>query len=255
MRANKLEAFTIEKVSRGDIQGADYNPRKITEAARKKLRAKLKQWGLLQPIIVNKRTMNIVGGHQRIGEMDAIIRKPGYELTVAMVDVDEKQEAAINVFLNNPSAQGEWDITALQGMKDIFPDIDFELDMGFDLSDIDVMMLETGKGAEDFGIVKDAVSEAKKEAKREAQKSAETDEYFKEAKVEARQAAREENAAGNGSVETIDYTLTIVFPNNHEKREFMRKIRKKESEKFLKSTILLDIYNRVYDISVFGGRD
>ena len=143
---------------------------------------------------------------------------------------------------------------ALQGMKDIFPDMDFEADMGFDLSDIDVMMLETGKG-DDFGITKDMVSEAKKEAREKPGKGAETDEYFKAAKAEARQAAREENAAGHGSVDTIDYTLTIVFPNNHEKREFMRKIRKKPEEKFLKSTILLDIYNRAYDISILGGKD
>jgi len=253
MSANRLENFTMETVSRKGIHGADYNPRKISESAKKKLRKKMKEWGTLQPIIVNRRTMTIVGGHQRIDAMDSILRKDDYELTVAMIDVDEKQEAAINVFLNNPSAQGEWDILALQGMKDIFPGIDFETDMGFDPSDIDVMMLDTGK--EDFGIIKDSVSEAKKEAKKEKQREKETGEYFKAAKAEARQAAREENAAGNGSIETMDYTVTIVFPNNHEKHNFMRKIRKPEKEKFLKSTILLDIYNHDYDISVFGGKD
>jgi len=247
--ANKLEKFSIEKVRRRDIQGADYNPRKISESARKKLR----EWGLLQPIIVNRNTMNIVGGHQRIGEMDAIMGTDDYELTVAMIEADEKREAAINVFLNNPSAQGEWDIMAPQGMKDVFPGIDFEADMGFDLSDIDVMMLDTGNGG--FGIVKDAVSEAKKEARKQALREKETGDYFKAAKAEARQTAREDNAAGKGGVDTIDYTLTIVFPNNHEKREFMRKIRKPEGEKFLKSTVLLDIYNRVHDLSIFGGRE
>jgi len=253
MSANRLENFTMETVNRKDIHGADYNPRKISESAKKKLRRKMKEWGAVQPIVVNRRTMTIVGGHQRIDAMDSILRKDDYNLTVAMIDVDEKQEAAINVFLNNPSAQGEWDVLALQGMKDIFPDMDFEADMGFDPSDIDVMMLETGD--EDFGVVKDMVSEARKEAKKEVQKEKETDEYFKAAKADARQTARQENAAGNGDVGTIDYTLTIVFPNNHEKREFMRKIRKPEKEKFLKSTILLDIYNHVHDISVLGGRD
>jgi len=254
MSANRLENFAMETVNRRDIQGADYNPRKISESARKKLRKKMKEWGAVQPIVVNRRTMTIVGGHRRVDAMDGILRKDDYELTVAMIDVDEKQEAAINVFLNNPSAQGEWDVFALQGMKDIFPDMDFEADMGFDLSDIEVMALETGK--DDFGVTKDTVSEAKREAKKTAkQEPMEADEYFKAAKAEARRTAREENAAGNGDVGTIDYALTIVFPNNHEKREFMRKIRKPEKEKYLKSTILLDIYNQVYDISILGGRD
>ena len=249
MSANKLENFVMETVSRKDIRGADYNPRRISESAKKKLRRKMKEWGMLQPIIVNRRTMTIVGGHQRMDAMDSLLRKDDYSLTVAMIDVDEKEEAAINVFLNNPSAQGEWDVMALQGMRDMFPDMDFELDFGFDPSDIDVMMLETG---EDFGIVGDSVSEARKEAKREAGGDAD---HFKAAKAEARQTAREENAAGHGSVETIDYIVQIVFPNNHEKREFMRRIRKPEKEKFLKSTVLLDIYNRVHDISIFGGKD
>jgi 23S rRNA G2445 N2-methylase RlmL len=132
MPANKLENFTIEIVNRRDIHGADYNPRKTTESARKKLRAGLKKYGLVQPIVVNKQTMNIVGGHQRINEMDTIIRKPDYQLSVAMINVSEKDEVGLNVFLNNQSAMGEWDITALQVIKELYPDIDYEADMGFD---------------------------------------------------------------------------------------------------------------------------
>ena len=100
MGANKLENFTIEKINRNEIHGADYNPRKITESARKKLKQGMKKWGAVQPIIVNKRTMTIVGGHQRIDAMDQILRKNDYELSVAMIDVDEKDEVSLNVFLN-----------------------------------------------------------------------------------------------------------------------------------------------------------
>jgi len=183
MGANKLESFTAETVNRRDIRGADYNPRKISEAAKKKLRKKMREWGAVQPIVVNRRTMTIVGGHQRIDAMDSILRKDDYELTVAMIDVDEKQEAAINVFLNNPSAQGEWDTFALQNAK------------------------------------------------------------------------RENRQGGSYNLAESDYVVQIVFPNNREKREFMRKIKKPEGEKFLKSTVLLDIYNQAYDLSVFGGNE
>ena len=242
MGANKLESFTAETVNRRDIHGADYNPRKISESAKKKLRKKMKEWGAVQPIVVNRRTMTIVGGHQRIDAMDSILRKDDYELTVAMIDVDEKQEAAINVFLNNPSAQGEWDVFALQDMKDIFPDMDFQIDMGFDESDITIMF---GKQEEDTKLM---------EEQSKAQEY--TADHFRNAKRETRENAKWDNQQGDSyNLAESDYVVQIVFPNNHEKREFMRKIKKPEGEKFLKSTVLLDIYNQVYDLSVFGGTE
>jgi len=242
MGANKLESFTTETVNRMDIRGADYNPRKISESAKKKLRKKMREWGAVQPIVVNRRTMTIVGGHQRIDAMDSILRKDDYELTVAMIDVDEKQEAAINVFLNNPSAQGEWDTFALQDMKGIFPDLDFETDMGFDESDVRMM----------FGRQEEGTKLAEEQAKAEEY----TADHFRQAKKETRENAKRDNQQGDSyNLAESDYVVQIVFPNNHEKREFMRKIRKKPEEKFLKSTVLLDIYNRVYDISVFGGNE
>ena len=171
MGANKLENFEIVKVNRKDIHGADYNPRKISESARKKLRAGIKKYGIVQPVIVNKKTMNIVGGHQRITEMDTIIRKPDYELSITMIDVDEKNEVSINVFLNNQSAMGEWDTFALQDIKGIFPEIDFEIDMGFDVSDINILfgkqekeqkLIEEQTEAQEY--TADTFREAKKKA-------------------------------------------------------------------------------------------
>jgi len=239
MGANKLESFTIEVVNRKDIHGADYNPRKITESARKKLRVGIKKYGIVQPIIVNKRTMNIVGGHQRISEMDTSIRKPDYNLHVAMIDVDEKDEVSINVFLNNQSAMGEWDIFALQDIKEIYPDIDYEADMGFDESDINIL----------FGQQK----EVEKLIEEQAIAQEFTSDTFREAKRKSREKAKSDNETGGSyNLAESDYTIQIVFPNNHDKHEFMKKVHKPEKETYLKSSILLDIYNHVYDISVFN---
>jgi len=242
MGANQLENFEIVKVNRRDIHGADYNPRKISESARKKLRAGLKKYGLVQPIIVNKPTMNVVGGHKRLEEMDTIIRKPDYELHVAMINVSEKDEVSINVFLNNQSAMGEWDVFALQDIKGMFPDIDYEADMGFDESDINIL----------FG----RQEEERKLIENQAEAEEFTPDAFREAKKKSREKAKAENKNGDScNLSESDYVIQIVFPNNHEKHEFMKKIRKPEKETYLKSSILLDIYNHVYDISVFGGED
>lgn len=264
MGANKLEAFTIETVNRKNIHGADYNPRKISETAKKKLKTFLKENGLWQPLTINRQTMTLVSGHQRLAIMDSLLRTDDYDLTMSVVDVDEKTEVSGNVFMNNPSAMGEWDITALQDIANMFPDIDYQ-NMGFDLSDIEVMQLE--KEAEEiYNLVKDPVSEAKKSAKAETQgespgdtleesEPAFTADDFRDIKKKSRENAKAENDAGMGSVDTVDYVLQVVFPNNHEKRDFMRRIRKDPKEKYVKSTVLLDIFNHVYDLSVFGGQD
>jgi len=101
-----------------------------------------------------------------------------------------------------------------------------------------------------FGRQEEGTKLAEEQAKAEEY----TADHFRQAKKETRENAKRDNQQGDSyNLAESDYVVQIVFPNNHEKREFMRKIRKKPEEKFLKSTVLLDIYNRVYDISVFGG--
>jgi hypothetical protein len=234
MGANKVEKFETLVISRKDLHKADYNPRKISEAAAKKLSKFLRKNGLWAPLIVNKRTMTLVSGHQRLTAMDALLGDT-YELTVAMVDVDEATEAKGNVFMNNPSAQGEWDVTALQDIANIFPELDFEKDLGFDTSDLDVMFGKEFQGKNET-LIKDAEAFG-------------TD-YFREEKKKQRQTAKEQNEE-NGSyhLNENDYSVTFVFPNNREKLAFMEKIKKNQKETHLKSTVLWDIWKQVYNLS------
>lgn len=129
-----IEAFTMGRVHRSELKNADYNPRNMTNEARKKLRRGLKRHGLLAPITWNKRTGNIVGGHQRVSALDAEHGGTDYELTVAVVDLDERREREANILLNNHEAMGDWDIGKLGSMLK-----DAELDMdgtGFDMADV-----------------------------------------------------------------------------------------------------------------------
>ena len=88
-----LQKFTMETVRRSRLHEHPKNPRSISEGAKKKLRDKMKEVGLLQPIIVNRREdgmLVVLGGHQRLATMDGISRykdgKNDYELDVAMVE-------------------------------------------------------------------------------------------------------------------------------------------------------------------------
>lgn len=261
MGANRLEKYETVVINRRDLNQADYNPRKISETAAKKLRKFLRDHGLWSPLVVNKQTMTLVSGHQRLSAMDAILRKDDYDLTVSMVDVDEATEIKGNVFLNNPSAQGEWDVFKLESLRDIVPDLDYIGDLGFDESDVSVML-----GDDFLSPMTDPFEQAEQNAESNIQAATDasqpnqpqqgeagadqlTAEGAREIKARMREQAREQTGSdGSYHAESADYTVTIVFPNNREKREFMKKIRKPEKEKHIKHTVLHDIASGALDI-------
>ncbi len=130
------------EVKRSEINFADYNPRRITEEARRTLRKGLKTFGLVGGIVVNRKPGNgeytLVSGHQRLTEMDAIQGYPknDYLVRVEAVELSDKQERELNILLNNPSAQGEWDYDRL---AEIIPDIDYTV---AGLTDADLAFLQ-----------------------------------------------------------------------------------------------------------------
>lgn len=129
-----LESFDVIELDRSAIKNASYNPRTLSVVARKKLQTGLKRHGLVAPITWNKRTGNIVGGHQRMSIMDSLMRTQDYKLRVSMIDVPESREKELNLLLNNGSAQGDWDVGALGSM---LSDKDLNLDgTGFDAADV-----------------------------------------------------------------------------------------------------------------------
>ena len=68
----------------------------------------MSEFGYVEPIIWNKRTGNIVGGHQRY----KILKDLNYEeAECVVVDLDDAHEKALNVALNKIS--GEFDIPLL----------------------------------------------------------------------------------------------------------------------------------------------
>jgi DNA modification methylase len=89
-----------------DLKPALYNPRTISKEAAEGLIASMTRFGLVDPLIVNKRTgYTIVGGHQRY----AIMQQQGLkEAQVVLVDLSEPEERALNVTLNNPHIAGDW---------------------------------------------------------------------------------------------------------------------------------------------------
>lgn len=83
---------------------AEYNPRKISPEELGKLRRSLRYFGFVEPVVINRRSQRIVGGHQRV----RAAAEEGFEtLPVVFVDLDEPSEKQLNLALNRIS--GEWD--------------------------------------------------------------------------------------------------------------------------------------------------
>src|SRR5437867_7200856 len=88
---------------------APYNPRTISDHDLEALRRSLRFFGTVEPIVVNKRSRHIVGGHQRVKAAQA----EGIEnLPVYYVDLDDPSEKQLNLALNR--IHGEWDEEMLE---------------------------------------------------------------------------------------------------------------------------------------------
>lgn len=232
--ANRYEKFEAVVVDRSEIQEAYYNPRRISEESLKKLKRflKSKEGGLLAPLTWNQQTKNIVSGHQRLQILDTLHKGKPYKLTVAKVSMKEEDEVKANVFMNNPGAQGEWDVEKLQEIHDLFPDLDFTKDLAFDEDELDILGLDFG--VDDFGD-DDEPGEADSAAPSDAS-------VFREAKKAGREQANRENANGDGSAYSkADFTLTFIFPSSESKREALERMGFKDNPARLNSQTLTDL--------------
>ena len=145
-----------QRILRSQIDFAYYNPRRISEGNKKRLKKSLKEFGLVQDPIWNKRSGRLVGGHQRIELMDSEAHKKDYEIDVKVVDLDDDAEFRLNVILNNAGAQGEFDY---QAVSDAAKDFGVDLgDLGFSSEDLVVNFnLDSGldpDAAKDIGDAK-----------------------------------------------------------------------------------------------------
>ena len=110
--------MNIEKVAVDKLHPAKYNPRKDLKPGDpefEKLRRSVEEFGYVEPIIWNKRTGVVIGGHQRL----KVLQYLGYsEVDCVVVDLDEQKEKALNVALNKIS--GAWDVPLLTALlKDL----------------------------------------------------------------------------------------------------------------------------------------
>lgn len=120
----------IEEVQVSDIVTAPYNPRKDLQPGDPEYTAieqSIDRWDLVEPLIWNTRTKNLVSGHQRL---KILIARGKTSVPVSVVDLDLTEEKALSVALNK--VQGQWDdyklVDLLKGLDQVGIDLGL---MGF----------------------------------------------------------------------------------------------------------------------------
>ena len=112
-----------------DLRPAKYNPRKITDDELKKLENGIKEFGMVQPIIINADN-TVISGHQRIKACTGlgIATIPCIQL-----DLPADKEKALNLAMNKIG--GTWDQRLLDSLLIDIMGTSFDL-CGFDDSDL-----------------------------------------------------------------------------------------------------------------------
>jgi ParB-like chromosome segregation protein Spo0J len=123
----------IEKKKISELKPAAYNPRQSTEKQEADLKASLDKFGLVEPIVFNKQTNNVVGGHFRIRELQKLGKK---EVDCVIVDLSLEDEKELNIRLNANNGQWDWDKLANEWDSELLQDWGLD-NMNFEQDDID----------------------------------------------------------------------------------------------------------------------
>lgn len=90
-----------------ELKAAIYNPREISEHDFESLKKSIKEFGLVEPIVVNK-DKEIIGGHMRVKAAESLGIT---EVPCIMVDLTPEKAKLLNLALNRIS--GKWDVQKL----------------------------------------------------------------------------------------------------------------------------------------------
>ena len=127
----------LEWVPRAKLRPFPHNPRTIGDVEFAHLKRGIQEFGLVDPLIVN-RDGTVIGGHQRLKAAEDLKIDP---VPVVYIDVTDPQAAALNVLLNNPNAQGTWDFPVLVDLLSELDATGFDCGLvGFEPGDLEKLL-------------------------------------------------------------------------------------------------------------------
>lgn len=139
--------MVIERIAVSRVNPAPWNPRadlQPGDVEYDKVRRSIEEFGLIEPLVWNRRTGNLVGGHQRL---KVLIAQGQTAVDVSVVDLPPEREKALNLALNK--IQGAWDepkLAALLEELTAVPNFDLEV-TGFEVPEVDELLARLAAAA------------------------------------------------------------------------------------------------------------
>ncbi len=96
-----------------ELNPTPWNPRQISKAEREALKNSLNHYGCVEPLVIRKADMSIIGGHQRYHVACDLLL---FEIPCAIIDVSETDAKLLNIALN--SIRGEFVPDKLSSLLD-----------------------------------------------------------------------------------------------------------------------------------------
>ncbi len=136
--------MNIQRLPLTSLQRAPYNPRQTLRPgmpAYERLKRSLEEFDLVQPIVWNRTTGHVVGGHQRL---QILADRGETDVECVVIEVSPEREKALNIALNNAQVGGTWDqekLIDLVGELQALPDFDATL-TGFSETDLKHLLFQ-----------------------------------------------------------------------------------------------------------------
>lgn len=263
--ARCMDGASYQQIHRSQLRNAPYNPRVMDDYAKLGLRESIrKTGGLIETPIWNRRTGNLVAGHQRLEQTDALAKGQNYQVTVAVIDVDETTERELNVRMNNSTIRGIYDI---DGLEDLLTAGASYQEMGFDIVSLENLFLDAGReldlsilgGVDSTGLTKMDDDAAARESADEIADTLTEADRAKQLEAEEEK-IREIKQRKKDYIENMKFkvqstlTVTVVFPTNELKAAFMEHIQQPPAQERLDGIALCRFLNLdIPDIAKAGG--
>lgn len=221
-------------IKRSQINFAPYNPRRENPEIVKKLKKNFMTIGFLGGIVWNKASSYLVSGHKRVQSLDIINEYDGtsetdYDIKVEAVELDGKREREQNIFMNSPSAMGEFDMAKMQVLV---PEIDYKA-AGLSEADMNIYGIAIAQEEMSAGIttVIDDFEDIQKP--------------YNERKAAVKEMKEQIKQQSEKKVEDIESYVMISFKSYRAKSSFMIRFGFAPDEQYIPGEMFADMVERV----------
>lgn len=142
-----ITTLDIKKVILSDLNFDKKNARKHDKKNLKSIKDSLDKFGQVEPLVVQKSTMKVIGGNGRLAAMKELGWK---DVDIAVLDVDDDRAKALGIVLNRSAELAEWDDDTLKELLGELDESGWDLEgLGWDAKDLDDILPKSNEGLTD----------------------------------------------------------------------------------------------------------